>query len=104
MTIDTIVLMLATFCILIVLWGWHVNDGTPFNLTEMLTDSKTKRVSLMKCGQGLALLVSTWVLVHETRAGRMNEWLFFGYMAAWSGANLANKFIEKGRTDGGTQP
>ena len=98
MTIDTIALMLATFGLLIVLWGWHSSDGVRFNLTEMLIDSKTNRVSLMKCGQALALLISTWVLIHETRAGRLTEFLFFGYMAAWAGANLGNKIISGKQT------
>mgnify|MGYP003479205848 CR=1 FL=1 len=99
MTIDTIVLMLATFGLLIVLWGWHSSDGVRFNLTEMLIDSKTNRVSLMKCGQALALLISTWVLIHETRAGRMSEFLFLTYMGVWSGANIANKAIQRGTNE-----
>lgn len=99
MTIDTIALMLATFGLLIVLWGWHSSDGVRFNLTEMLIDSKTNRVSLMKCGQALALLISTWVLIHETRAGRLTEYLFVGYMVAWSGANLAKRWIDRDKKE-----
>ena len=98
MTIDTIVLMLATFCILIVLWGWHSMDEVPFNLTHLLTDSRTQRVSLSKCGQLFALLLSSWVLIHETRAARLTEWLFLTYMGVWSGANIANKWIQRGAT------
>ena len=99
MTIDTIALMLATFGLLIVLWGWHSSHGVRFNLTEMPIDSTTNRVSLMKCGQALALLISTWVLIHETRAGRLTEYLFVGYMVAWSGANLAKRWIDRDKKE-----
>ena len=95
MTIDTLVLMVATLIFLILLWTWHGDEKVPFNLMEMLIDSKTKRVSLMKCGQALALLVSTWVIVHETRAGRLTEWLFLAYTACWAGANLGRRLIDQ---------
>lgn len=91
--LDTFVLMVASLCFVILLWGWHSAEGVRFNLTELVTDSRTHRVSLSKCGQLFALLVSTWILIHETRAARLSEWLFIGYMAAWAGANSINKAI-----------
>lgn len=93
--LDTAVLMIASLFLVILMWGWHSAEGVRFNLTELVTDSRTHRVSLSKCGQLFALLVSTWVLIHETRASRLSEWLFWGYMLAWTGANLANKAISR---------
>jgi len=73
---------------------WHWDKSTNFDIRDLLVDKRTKRLSLNKIGQFFALLVSTWVLIYETRSGRLTEWLFISYMVAWSGANLANKYIE----------
>jgi hypothetical protein len=104
MNIDTLVLIFASVVLCILVFMWHNDEETRFDLTELMIDSKTNRVSLMKIGQALALLVSTWVLIYETRAGRLSEWLFLSYMGCWAGANLANKWLRtKGTQDGGTQ-
>ena len=104
MNIDTLVLIFSSVVFCVLIFMWHNDDQTRFDLTELLIDSKTQRVSLMKIGQALALLVSTWVLIYETRAGRLSEWLFLSYMTAWAGANLANKWLRiKESKDGGTQ-
>ena len=91
--LDTTVLLIASSFFVMLLWGWHSAEGVRFNLSEMLTDSNTNRVSLRKFGQLLALMISTWVLIHETRANRLSEWLYFGYMAAWTAANIAGKWV-----------
>jgi hypothetical protein len=101
MNIDTIILLFASILIGILLWIWHNDSTTRFDLTELITDSKTNRTSLMKLGQTLALLVSTWVLIYETREGRLTEWLFLSYMGIWSGANLARKWMDKPKGESG---
>jgi hypothetical protein len=98
MNLDTTILALASLFLAILLWLWHTDKDTPFDLTALFIDSRTKRVSLMKVGQAIAMLTSTWVLIYETRQGRLSEYLFVGYMLAWSGANLANKFISGKQT------
>jgi hypothetical protein len=95
MNLDTTILALASLFLAILLWLWHTDKDTPFDLTALFIDSRTKRVSLMKVGQAIAMLTSTWVLIYETRQARLSEWLFIGYMVAWSGANLANKAISR---------
>jgi hypothetical protein len=98
MNLDTLILGLASFFLAILLWMWHTDQGTPFDLTALFIDSKTQRVSLMKLGQAIAMLTSTWVLIYETRAERLSEWLFLAYIATWSGVNLANKAISRTAT------
>ena len=109
MDLDTLILALASFMFVVILWLWHTDHMTKFDLTQVLVDSKTGKTSLMKMGQFTALLVSTWVLIHETRASRLSEWLFLSYMGVWGGVNIANKWINRptqkvdtngGRNDG----
>lgn len=79
-----------------VLLSWHLNKTNSIDLKSLLI--KDGEVSLSKLGQLIALLVSTWIIVYQTRAGLLTEFLFLGYMTAWSGANLASKWIDRGNT------
>ena len=92
--LDTVILLLGLLLLLAALL-YAQRKGDNFDLRWVLVDTTTEKVSLMKLGQFVALCVSTWVLIHEVRAGRLTEWLFFGYIATFSGANLANKFIDR---------
>ena len=76
------------------LYRWQRKDDQ-FDLRYLLVDTVTEKVSLFKLGQLVALLVSTWALIHETRANHLTEWLFGSYMIAWAGVNLGNKIVEK---------
>jgi len=89
---DAVLLSLAGLALLVLLL-WQ-RGASSFDLQDLLTDSKTGKASLQKTGQLVAMLVSTWVLIHETRAARLTEWLFMAYMLAWAGANLAGKWLE----------
>lgn len=91
---DTYILLLAALVFALLLSYWQRTDAE-FDLRWLLVDTVTGKVSLFKLGQFVALVVSTWVLVYETRRGMLTEWLFGFYMAAWAGANIANKFVER---------
>jgi hypothetical protein len=93
--IDLIVLLggAAVFAYLMVYW--HLDKKTRFDVRDLIIDSATKELSLYKVGQLVALIISTWILIYETRAGKLTEWLFGSYMIAWSGANLIKKYLEK---------
>lgn len=93
MTPETLALMIFSIAGVLVLYTWHRQSDT-FDLRHLVVDSKTDRVSLMKCGQLFALLVSTWVLIRETNNNRLTEWLFGSYMVAWSGVNLVRRYID----------
>lgn len=93
-----IVLGLGSLFALMLLLMWH-NNPDNFDVRHLLIDSKTQRVSLMKAGQLVALLVSTWALIRETQHDRLTEWLFAGYMITWSGANLAKRVIDKDKKE-----
>lgn len=93
--LDSIILLGGFFGFLFLMVYWHADKNTHFDIRDLLIDSKTKELSLYKVGQLVALIISTWVLVHETRAGRLSEYLYAGYMIAWSGTNLIKKYLEK---------
>jgi hypothetical protein len=94
--IDTVILITGVLLVLITLVVWHKGESR-FDLKEIIVDTETNTVSLYKLGQVLALLISTWVLINETRAGRLNEFLFTMYMISWAGANSLNKYIDNKR-------
>ena len=80
--------------IMVVLIRWHTEDSK-FDLRHVLVDANTKRVSLHKLGQFVALVVSTAVLWYEMMHARLTEWLFAGYMFTWTGALLAKRWIDR---------
>jgi hypothetical protein len=96
MIIDVHLVMLTLSAILLgmILWNWHRRGDVNFDLRWLLVDHATEKVSLMKVGQGVALVTSTWGFIVLVSKDKLTEFYFLGYMAAWAGANLANKFIE----------
>lgn len=92
--LETVTLALGSIAFISVLVRFHMSKH-PFDIKTTITD-KSGRFSLNKFGQMVALLVSTWVLIYQTRHAALTEWLFAGYMAAWTGANLLNKYLDRG--------
>lgn len=85
-------LLLGAGLLFVILMAIAQKKDDKFDMRDLIVDECGK-VSLMKTGQLVALIVSTWALVHEVRVNRLSEWLFFGYMMAWAGANVAAKYI-----------
>lgn len=87
--------LIAAF--LLVLLMWQRKDDQ-FDLRWLLVDTATEKVSLFKVGQFVALIVSSWALIHETRNNHLTEWLFLAYIGTFSGLNVANKVVDKLKT------
>jgi hypothetical protein len=90
--LDTVVLAFCSFIIIVFVLSWHKDKASNLDIRQLLM--KDDRLNLGKAGQLIALLVSTWILIYQTRKGMLTDWLFTGYMIAWSGANLASKYID----------
>lgn len=74
---------------------WHcLNDR--FDVRWLIVDTQTRKVSLFKVGQFVALIISTWAFVVLVQRNLLTEWFFAGYMLTWTGASLANKWIATG--------
>jgi hypothetical protein len=93
--LNTWLLIITVMVLLVVVIRWHLDPRTRFDLRDMMVSSQSKEVSVYKVGQLIALLVSTWVIVYETREKRLTEWLFTAYMIAWGGVNMAQKWIDR---------
>jgi hypothetical protein len=78
---------------------WNRDQKNNFSLIELISNSHTGKVELFKLGQLVSLLLSSWVLIHETNEARLTEWQFAGYMLAWAGANLINKVVDNKRIE-----
>ena len=76
---------------------WHISTDSRFDIKHLMIDSVSHKMSLQKVGQLFALLISTWVIIHETQYGRLTEFLFIGYMTIWSGSNSLNKWIDRNK-------
>ncbi len=92
-------LLLASLAAALGLWGvllltWH-RAADEFDLRWSVVDATTGKVSLFKLGQLAALIVSTWGFVVLIERDKMTEFYFVGYMLAWSGANILNKWVER---------
>lgn len=88
---DTVVLFSGIGIFLLLTIYWHRDKTNPFDFKSALMEDD--KLSLSKMGQLVALLVSTWIIIHQVRIGGLSEWLFGGYMLAWGGANAINKYI-----------
>ena len=59
--------------------------GSP-NLLDLLTATDKKdnvRFDARKCWEAGAFFTSSWVFIYLTITGKLTEWFFIGYMAAW---------------------
>ena len=91
---ELFVLSAGTIVFLCIMWWWHVKKNIEFDVKDIFIDGRSKRFSLAKLGQFVAMLVSTWIIIYQTRHGLLTEWLFTGYMVAWAGANIAGKWLD----------
>ncbi len=91
-------LVLLTILIATLLYKWQTGT-VHFDLTEVLKGPDGK-VSLFKMGQAAALVTSTWAFVVLVQRNQLTEYYFYGYMAVWSGVNLAkNIFAQKSQNN-----
>ena len=89
----------AFIIVLAIIAIWH-EDSSSLDMRTLVIDKDTNRVSLHKFGQFIALVVSTIAFFYEMAHGRLSEWLFISYMIAWSGANIAAKWLDAKRIIG----
>jgi hypothetical protein len=91
--LDDFLLLFIALLLMAILGRWQLTKDNPFDIQNVFVDEHGK-ASLFKIGQAIAMIVSTWVLINETRAGRLTEFLFTAYMVAWAGSNLTSKAID----------
>ena len=88
------ILLLIFLLGLYVLWKTQKADNG-FDFSEMLRDDNGKpsssRLAVFVC-----LAVSTWAIMYMliTNKGVIDTWIFIAYVAIWSGAKVAERFID----------
>ena len=88
------ILLLIFLLGLYVLWKTQKADNG-FDFSEMLRDDSGKpsssRLAVFVC-----LAVSTWAIMYMliTNNGVIDTWIFIAYVAIWSGAKVAERFID----------
>lgn len=96
---QNIVFYLNIVVLFVILAKWHNDGDQQFDFKTALIDPETNRVSFSRLGHFVSLFISTLIIAFETVNGRLSEWLFAGYMLAWTGAYVAVRAIDK-RGDG----
>lgn len=103
-TDEKLLFTVAATLVAVLLFYWHISSKSRVDLQYLFVDTETQQFSIFKFGQVIALFVSTWVLIRETNHDRLNEWLYGGYMLAWAGVNIANRYISKDKPNAQPTP
>lgn len=78
-----------------------------FDLSEMLRD-ETGKPSAYRLFGFVSLASTTWGLMYHIihTKGEMQEWIYLGYAAIWSGSAVASKAIDaySGKTNKAAEP
>jgi hypothetical protein len=67
-----------------------------FDFGEMLRDEAGRASSSRVIALG-AFSASTWVLMRYTTTNAITDWIWWGYLAAWSGSAVLSKAIDAWR-------
>lgn len=85
------VLALITLLLLIILWVWHRNSDSSIDLKDLICNKgKLDEKKFVRFG---AWIVSTWGFVYLIVEERFSEWYFMGYMTAWVGNAILDKYF-----------
>lgn len=87
----SLVLMLVVVLLISILWNFHRDRDNQVDLKDLICHQG--RVNEAKFARFGAFIVSTWGFVYLIMDERFSEWYFTGYMAAWCGNALVNKYL-----------
>lgn len=87
------ILALAVISLLILLYVWHKDSKSNIDLKDLICkDGRLDEKKFVRFG---AWIVSTWGFVYLIVEERFSEWYFMGYMAAWVGNAIFDKYLTK---------
>jgi hypothetical protein len=85
------ILVLVVVFLVFILYVWHRDSKSNIDLKDLIcVDNKIDEKKFVRFG---AWIVSTWGFVYLIVEERFSEWYFAGYMAAWVGNALIDKYI-----------
>lgn len=89
------ILVLVVFLLVFILYVWHRDSKSNIDLKDLIcTNNRIDEKKFVRFG---AWIVSTWGFVYLIVEERFSEWYFAGYMAAWVGNALIDKYISNSK-------
>jgi hypothetical protein len=96
------ILALGLLIIIAIIWNLQRDQDNQVDIKDLIcTDGQ---ISEAKFSRFVAFLVSTWGFVYLILDQRFSEWYFAGYMAAWTGNALFNKWLDTKLSDSHETP
>ena len=87
------ILIIVVGLLLFVLYVWHKDSESRIDLKDLIcSEGKLDEKKFVRFG---AWIVSTWGFVYLIVEERFSEWYFMGYMAAWVGNAIFDKYLNK---------
>jgi hypothetical protein len=87
---NLIIVVVALIAVLIA-WNIQRDKNNQIDLKDLVC--KDGRINEAKFMRFCTFVVSTWGFVYLIVDQRFSEWYFAGYMAAWTGNALVNKWL-----------
>lgn len=88
--LSSVLAMVIIFLVLL-LYIWHRNSDTNIDLKDLICSrGKLDEKKFVRFG---AWIVSTWGFVYLIIEERFSEWYFMGYMTAWVGNAILDKYF-----------
>lgn len=85
-------LILAGTVLVMILWNWQRDRDNDVDIKDLICTNG--RIDEKKFMRFTAFVVSTWGFIYLIVDQRFSEWYFAGYMAAWTGNALFEKWID----------
>ena len=95
------ILALGSMLIIAVIWNLQKDQDNQVDIKDLICSDG--RINEAKFSRFVAFLVSTWGFVYLILDQRFSEWYFVGYMAAWTGNALFNKWLGRKSEQSGSQ-
>jgi hypothetical protein len=86
-----LVIIIVALLALLIAWNIQRDKTNQIDLKDLVCkDGRINEAKFMRFG---TFVVSTWGFVYLIVDQRFSEWYFAGYMAAWTGNALVNKWL-----------
>ena len=85
------ILALIAIVAVLIIWNFQRDKNNSVDIKDLICQDG--RISETKFMRFTAFVVSTWGFVYLIVDQRFSEWYFAGYMAAWAGNALLNKWL-----------
>jgi len=86
-----LVIVIVAIIAVLVAWNIQRDKNNQIDLKDLVC--KDGRINEAKFMRFCTFVVSTWGFVYLIVDQRFSEWYFAGYMAAWTGNALVNKWL-----------